>query len=174
MHKNLFYYAFGILIFLGLKFSYTQMDANGLLFLIAPTDWFVSLMVGEKGYYVDSIGYFHKDLNIVVEKSCSGFNFLILSFITCYFLCIQFVNKTWLKWMLLPFSFLLGYILTIFVNTSRICTAILVQQSTSTPKIGGWFHEAQGTFIYLFFLLSFYKTAHYFLTKYSKKNEKFA
>lgn len=170
--KNSFYYAIGILLFGMLKVAYTHMDANDLIFILSPTDKMISFLSNSKSVFLNETGYFHQDLNIIIEKSCSGFNFFILIFIIGYFVIINhFQNK---KFKLLFLSILSSWLLTAFVNTSRIIIAIFIQKLTPQIQINTWFHQAQGTFVYLFFLILFYKTLNYLLTKYFPKNEKLA
>lgn len=170
--KNGFYYALGIVLFGVLKVAYTYMDANDLIFILSPTNKMISFLSNSESVFLNGSGYFYHDFNILIEKSCSGFNFFILIFIIGYFVIINhFQNK---KFKLIFFSILSAWVLTVFVNTSRIIIAIFIQKLTPQIQISTWFHQAQGTFVYLFFLIVFYKTLTYLLTKYFPENEKLA
>jgi hypothetical protein len=37
-------------------------------------------LTGSHSVYISDKGYYHDNLNILIEKSCSGFNFLLLCF----------------------------------------------------------------------------------------------
>ena len=75
LHKQIpFYLAAGI-IFLLLKLGHSMADHNALQFLLWPTSKLVALMTGASSSYLPEGGYFHAQLNIVINKSCSGFNF---------------------------------------------------------------------------------------------------
>jgi exosortase K len=167
------FYALGLLLFILLKFVYASAGTAQLIWLLGPTDKLISLFTGSYGHYLVSKGYFHSDLNIMVEKSCSGFNFLLLATVITYFLVLNYTTKRWTKMLLLPVIFFLAWILTIGVNTSRILIAILTLKYQVNPSYTHLIHEMQGIFIYLSFLLAYYKILHYFLTKYYPRNEKF-
>ncbi|SDJ75513.1 exosortase K [Pedobacter sp. ok626] len=173
--KNTFHYILGILLFGIFKIAYTQMDANDLFFILLPTDKIISVLTNSPGTFLNDLGFLHQDLNILIEKSCSGFNFLILSFIIGYFISLNHFHNRGGKYLLIPLSLLLSWILTLFVNTSRIIIAILLNKLIKPQlQVGPWLHQAEGTFVYLFFLILFYKTQNYLLTKYSPINEKLA
>lgn len=170
--KNIHAFA-GVALFVLLKVVYTQLSVDKLLFLLYPTNVLVSFFTSSTASYVQSSGFFHPDLNILVEKSCAGFNFLILCFLINYLTCLQNLVKTTKRWVALPICLLSSYILTIAVNASRIIIAISLGGTktflSNTPN----FHQLQGTFIYLFFLLLSYLILKQLLNKYFK-NEEFA
>ncbi|MNK98275.1 Transmembrane exosortase [compost metagenome] len=175
MKKNGFYYALGLLFFVALKIAYTQMDANDLIFILRPTDQIISFLTNSKGIFLTGAGYFHEDLNILIEKSCSGFNFFSLSFLIGYFVSVNHFHHKKHKWLALALSLLAAWMLTLFVNASRIIVAIFLKKlAIPLPGADKWLHQAEGTFVYLFFLILFYKTLNYLLTQYFPKNEKFA
>lgn len=163
-----------LFLFILLKVGYTQTNAEDLLFLLYPTDVLVSIFTNSSSSYIRGSGYFHAELNILIEKSCAGFNFLILYFLVSYFTCLQHFRKPVVRWMMLPICCIGSYLITLGVNTSRIITAISLNKSESNFLNTSWMHQLQGTFIYLFFLLLSYLILKYFLNKYALKNEKLA
>lgn len=175
LKKNAVYYATGILFFVMLKFAFTQMDADDLVFILQPTDKIISFLTNSKGIFLPGTGYFHQDLNILIEKSCSGFNFFSLSFLIGYFVTVNHFQHKKHKWLALALSLLAAWVLTLFVNASRITVAIFLKKLViPLPGADKWLHQAEGTFVYLFFLILFYKTLNYLLTQYFPGNEKFA
>lgn len=175
LKKNCIYYAVGVLFFVMLKITFTQMDANDLVFILQPTDKIISFLTSSKGIFLTGTGYFHADLNILIEKSCSGFNFFSLSFLIGYFVAVNHFHDKKHKWLALALSLLAAWMLTLFVNASRIITAIFLNKLfVSLPGTNKWLHQAEGTFVYLFFLILFYKILNHLLTLYFPKNEKFA
>ncbi len=173
--KNIPFYALAVTLFLFFKLLYINANAEDILFLLSPTNMFVSILSNSTGVFIKNAGFYHQDLNILIEKSCAGFNFFILSFIISYTLTLQYVNKWKPKLILLPISLLISWLLTIGVNVARITTAILFNAHLPISSAKSvTMHEIQGTFIYLFFLLLFYKILKYALTKYYMKYEKFA
>lgn len=162
-----------ISLFLLMKMIYTQTTSDDLKFLLYPTDQLVCFFTGNQSNYIPKAGYFHIDLNILIEKSCAGFNFFILFFLISYITCIKHIIHSSRRWSLLPICLLISYLLTIAVNSSRIITAIALKSKFNFIEISSS-HQLQGTFIYLFFLLLFYSVLKYYLNKQVLKNEKFA
>ncbi len=168
--NNLVYYIIGILIFIGLKFTYTYANNNHVLLLTSPTDKMISLITYSFSTYSESTGFYHEKLNMVIDKSCSGFNFWMLSFILFFFSSLKFVKHHYLKFLTLLLSLLLAYIVTLFVNTSRILVSLFIEHSTQFKH--AWLHQAEGVFIYLSFLIIFYMLLNYIQTKSIKNHEK--
>lgn len=158
-NKNIIYYFIAIAIFILLKITYTISDNNDLTFLLKPTDKLIGLVTNSTSLYSAERGYFHGQLNILIDKSCSGFNFWILSFLMLYFLTLKFLhNKIQYRLLALPAILTCTYVLTIFVNTSRILFSVFIHKvgTNFTGVNSNWLHQAEGTFIYLGFLIIIY------------------
>ena len=168
--QNTTFYILGILIFIGLKFGFSNANNNQILFLIKPLNYLVSVLIDSLYTYNNEIGFFHEKLNITIDKSCSGFNFWMLSFILFYFSMLKHLKKYLYKFLLIPIALLISYVLTLFVNTSRILTSIFIEKTTQLNYT--WLHQAEGVFIYLSFLIIFYITINYFQIKLFKNYEK--
>jgi exosortase K len=149
-----------------MKFWYSSVSSDSLIFLLWPTNTIAELITNSDGIYLQGTGYYHDALNIVINKSCSGFNFMALCFLMISFLGKKFVYKRPL--ILLPLSLILAYPLTLFANSSRILLSILLESITLETDKPVWFHQAEGIFIYLFFLVIIYFVVEFFLT-----NQKF-
>ncbi|RDC58297.1 exosortase K [Pedobacter chinensis] len=172
--NNIILLGIGILIFMMLKMAYTFLSTEQLLFVLAPTNFLVSLMLGTKSAYVHGYGYFYHDLNITIEKACSGYNFMLLSFTMMYYLGAKYFKNRWSIWFILSVSTIFSWALTLFVNTSRIVSSVIINKSLFSAKsYNSVFHQVEGTFIYLFFLVLMYKILDQLLKKHAK-NEKFA
>ena len=167
MTRKLTYQLAAVGLFLLLKLSYTQADNDDLAFLLRPTDALVGLAAGSPSVYQPARGYFHPDLNILIDKSCAGFNFWILCFIMLSFLAFRYFHRRKYLVFVLPAALLCAYTLTVFANTSRISIAIFLRDKTGTlsPKHADWLHEAQGIFVYLSCLVAVYLAAEFLLTK---------
>ena len=157
-NKNLIYYGAAIVIFILLKFFYTMATTNDLAFLLKPTDKLIELSTGSGSNNNTETGYYHSKLNIVIDKSCSGFNFWIICFMMLYFLVLNFLKNTTFKLIAIPVILFLAYILTLFVNTSRILFSVFIHNSEVgfISHSAAWIHQAEGTFIYLSFLIIMY------------------
>jgi len=128
--KNIPYYLIAIGIFILFKFGFTYAENDSLTFLLKPTDKLVGLLTGSNSIYIMDKGYFHDELNIVIDKSCAGFNFWILSFLMLTFLGLKYFGSNLKKALIIPLALTGAYFFTIFVNTSRIFASIVIQNQT--------------------------------------------
>jgi exosortase K len=163
--KNNHKYIFVIILFIGLKLLFSKASTIDLVFLLKPTDTLVSLISSSSGIWTEN-GYFHQDLNILINKSCSGYNFWLIGFIMLSFLSIQ---KEFQFSYSIPIILLLTYLFSILVNSSRIVILMrleyTLQQNLNLHL--NWLHQAGGAFIYLLFLIISYLSFDY-LTSISK------
>jgi len=175
INKNILYYLAAIGLFILLKFWFTSADNNDLAFLLKPTDKFVGLLTGSHSVYFTDNGYYYDELNILIDKSCSGFNFWILSFMLFTYLTIKYIDKHFYKLLAILFSLIGAYLLTIFVNTSRIFVSIIVQNQTRNIFLREQdiIHEAVGIITNLTFLILTYYLIEKILT-HKKYNAKLA
>lgn len=157
-NKNIPYYLTAVGLFILLKFGFTLADNNDLTFLLKPTDKLVGLLTGSHSVYLSDSGYFHEHLNIIIDKSCSGFNFWILSFLLFSYLTVKHFDKTLSKVLTIPTVLIGAYLLTIFVNTSRIFASIVVQTQIKSILLNQQHivHEAIGIITNLTFLILAY------------------
>jgi len=174
-NNNMPYYLAATGIFILLKFGFTFADNSNLTFLLAPTDKFVGFLTGSQSIYVSDNGYYHEKLNIAIDKSCSGFNFWVLCFLIFSYLMVRYFDKHFHKILTIPFALLGAYLLTIFVNTSRIFASIIVQSHTENilPNQQHLIHEIIGIVTNLTFLILAYIVIEKLLI-HKRHNAKFA
>lgn len=172
-NKNIPYYIVALLLFIVLKLIYTLTEIEELKFLLKPTDALVGVFTGSESIYLEGSGFFHKQLNIVIDKSCAGFNFWILCFLLFSYLTIQHFNNAVFKILTIISSLLAAYILTLFVNTSRIIASIIIQNQTKDLLRGQQHivHEAIGIITNLTFLVLSYILIEKYL-KFKRPNAK--
>ena len=173
-NKNIPYYLIAVGLFLLLKFGYTLADNNDLTFLLVPTDQLVGLVTGSSSTYLSESGYYNEHLNIIIDKSCSGFNFWVLCFLLFTYLTIKYFDKPLQKKLIIPIALIGAYLLTIFVNTSRILASIIVQDQTKNifQNQQHLIHEAIGIITNLTFLILAYVLIEKLLT-YNRYNAEF-
>ncbi len=172
--KNIPYYLTAVVLFILLKFGFTLADNNHLTFLLKPTDKLVGLLTGSQSVFISENGYFHEHLNIIIDKSCSGFNFWILCFLLITYLTVKHFDKSAHKILMILTSFFVAYVLTVFVNTSRIFVSIVVQSHAESIFFNHQYiiHEAIGITTNLTFLVLAYILIEKFLNK-KRYNAKF-
>ena len=174
-NKNIPYYLTTVALFILLKFGYTLADNENLIFLLKPTNRIVGLLTDSHPVYFSDTGYYHGNLNILIEKSCSGFNFLLLCFCMLTFLFLKYAKKAFFKFLCIPAALLAAYFFTIFVNASRIFVSIIMQQQANNflpnrPHL--ILHEIVGVITNLTFLILIYIVSEKFLTN-KYQNAKF-
>jgi exosortase K len=169
MNRNIPYYLTAVGLFVLLKIGFKFADNDNLTFLLKPTDEFVGLLTGSQSVFLAQDGFFHEKMNIVIDKSCSGFNFWILCFLVFVYLGLKYFEKHLHKIFTIPTALFCAYLLTIFANVSRIFAAIIVQNQTVNifPNKQYLIHEAVGIITYFSFLVLTYYLIEKFL-KYKK------
>ena len=160
-NKNILYYLVAGGLFILLKFAFTLANNDNLVFLLKPTDKLVGLLTNSQSAYLADSGYYHTELNILIDKSCSGFNFWILSFLVFTYLAIKYLDKPLHKILSIPTALAGAYLLTVFVNTSRILASIVVQNLTKNILSNQQYlvHETVGIITNLSFLILVYYLA---------------
>lgn len=160
------FYGMVALIFITAKLIYPYLATENLKVLLTPISYLVSFFTDSPISFSAESGYYLPLLNIVIDKSCSGFNFWLIGFIVIAFSFINNENARWRfgeshKIIRIIMSILMAYGLTIIANTSRIISIIKMNQIfPSWNEQYEWLHAAQGTFVYLFFLIGFYLILH--------------
>ena len=173
INKNIPYYLTAAGLFILLKFAFTFAGNDDLIFLLKPADALVGLFTGSQSIYLSGDGYYHGKLNILIEKSCSGFNFWVLCFLVFSYLGLKYFDKPLHKVLTIPAALIFAYLLTVFTNASRIFAAIVVQNQTINilPNQQHLIHEAVGIITNLSFLILAYYLIEKFL-KHRRNNAK--
>lgn len=162
-------------IFFIMKWWHTpNTTSDELRFLLAPVSQLVGWASGVRFTYLPEQGYFSDDLNIIINASCSGFNFWSLSFLMIGFVVFLRVRGLSMVKKIVSIPILLGlsFWLAVFTNAFRIIFSLFIKKieplvfGTRTPT---WLHQLEGTFIYLSFLVISYLSIIYIIEKYNKK-----
>ncbi|QZT37189.1 exosortase K [Halosquirtibacter xylanolyticus] len=155
MNKNIPFYIFAVGVFVIMKFWFRTFGNDQLLFLLYPTNSIIELITGDQAIYTSGSGFEHPRLNIIIEKSCSGYNFLLLCFLVLYFQSLKHSESLSEKAFQLVQYLAIAYISTIFINASRIIISIILKHSAiDNFRISRHIiHESIGVVTYLTFLL---------------------
>jgi exosortase K len=145
-------------LFILLKFCFTLADDRHLTFLLKPTDELVGLLTGSRSVYLAGNGFYCDKLNILIDKSCSGFNFWILSFLVFVYPTVRYFDKPSHKILTVPAALTGAYALTVFVNASRIFASVIVHNQTKflPAERQHLIHETVGIITNLSFLVLTY------------------
>jgi|SRR5687768_9645823 len=141
-----------LLIALALKYFYSAASVNDLRWILAPTTFLVEFITGTQFTFESHAGYMSEDRRFLIATSCSGMNFLIISFLMLVLI------RAWrrqLNWRYLPIAILVAYITTLLANTTRIVVALYLR---NIDLRSGWFsfediHRIEGIVVYFGFLL---------------------
>jgi exosortase K len=158
LNKNIPYYFLVIGIFVLLKFWMGTFENEALAFLLRPTNEIIELLTGSHSVYEPELGYFYNDFNVVVDKSCSGYNFLLLCFVMTFIQVLRYLRRSIHKVLLLFTASAFAYVFTVLVNSARIVVTLFFQDllvdllNLSQNVV----HESLGVITYLTFLLTIY------------------
>ena len=154
-------------LFLLLKAAYSMADVQHLIFLLAPSSEVVATFTGTDSRFISEQGYFNESLNILINKSCSGFNFWSICFLMSYCLLAKPYAPGLRNVLLLPLVLATTYLFTILVNSTRILFSIYLHSGNSQLLAvdSTWSHQAEGSFIYLSYLIIAYLSLDYFQTQ---------
>jgi len=172
--ENYPYYLTALGLFVLLKLGFTVADNDSMAFLLRPINSAIELLTGSKAIYFPDKGFYHERLDVLIDKSCSGFNYLLLSFVMLVFLTVKYTTKQISKACMVPVSMLAAYVLTIFANTSRIFISIVIEHKNIhfLQEHQAVLHEAIGVLTYLSFLVLTYLLTEKYLIK-TNKHAKF-
>jgi exosortase K len=138
------------------KSFYSWADNEALQFILLPTNTIIEFFVNQKAVYTNENGFFYPTLQIVIDKYCAGLNFFLIALLASFLALVANYQRTKHKIVLFLILAIICFVLTIFANVARILSAIRTSQLPFAWLKVAWLHEAQGTFIYLTILLSFY------------------
>ncbi|WP_107039144.1 exosortase K [Brumimicrobium mesophilum] len=164
-NKNILFYLTALGIFILLKLLYTLSETSDLLFILSPTNKIIELITGSQATFIIGEGYFYDKLNIIIDKSCSGFNFWLLCFLMLSFLSIKYFTSSLVKALMLLISFVGAYIFTVLVNSSRIFTSIIIEKKFHSLPNQSVIHEGIGIITNLTFLILIYLAVEKILQK---------
>lgn len=162
-HRYFIAYGCILLAYLLGKWWYRTATNDDLYWLLAPTNKVVSWVYNSAYTYQPDNGFEHPILHILINKSCSGFNFLLMSGALIAGVSISILSNTRHQMIATLGAPLLAILITIFANTSRILTSLLLERNMGLNY--SWLHQAEGIFIYFSFLLMVHIGIRYSLTK---------
>lgn len=165
MKKNWYIYVLTILVVLAVKIFYRTADSDMLLWILAPTVWWVGILSGIPFEYISKTGYVSHEYRFIIAPSCSGVRFLLLVFVMLVFSFTARMDSVKKKACWFGFGAVFSYLSTIFVNGIRITVSICLPLVLMDQKpVLGWLtaerlHTIIGTAIYFSMLFAIYYLA---------------
>jgi exosortase K len=171
MNRNIPYYLTIVGLFILLKIGFTFADNNDLTFLLKPTVKVVELLTGSHAVFIAENGYYFEKINILVGKSCAGFDYFLLCLCVFSYLGLKYFHKPLHKILAIITSLIFSYLIAIFANSSRIFASIIVRNQTINFMSNQQYsiHETVGVITNLSFLI-----LAYILIEKILKNKKYA
>lgn len=130
-----------------LKWWYRTAATEELGFVLRPVAWLVAALSGEEYRHVVGEGYFFPDLRILIDRSCSGVNFMIITAATFAFLLMRRRQAGCIAPFFALASTLAAYGLTLLANSGRILAMLKLERAGI--HLGPTLHEALGAFFFL-------------------------
>lgn len=156
-----------------LKLLYTQTSVEDLLCIIYPVQRAIAFFTGETSQFIADNGYYFQELDIIIDKSCSGFNYFLICLSIFGLISINNTRSIKKNFLLFGTTVILAYVQTIFVNSFRIISTIYLQSSIESflALNSKLIHTSIGISINISFLIITYLITLKFLKK--SKNEKY-
>lgn len=166
--NNIPYYFSLVGLFILMKFLFSVANTDDLAFLLYPTNKLIEILTNSNSFYDVNLGHYHSHLNILINKSCSGSNFWIICLLMLSFLALNFFKSNPYKILSLIAAIAISYLITIFVNTSRIFVSVTLEKQLN-PFLNidnHLVHEAIGITTNLSFLILTYYIIEKLINKY--------
>lgn len=163
-----------IVSFIAFKTGQHRLGVAELQFLLYPIKTAIELVTGAKSQYIASKGYIFNDLHCIIGESCSGLNFLFITWCTLFSLVLLHYPSKKNRGVVLFSTVPASYLLALFANIARILVAIvLLRLSVLFPWFRAtWLHQAEGILVYFSLLFLSCIAFYYWLQKNTQKNEK--
>lgn len=170
--EDIIYYVVVGGVFILLKLLYRELETEDLSFLLEPTSKIVKLMTGFEFEFLPKQGFYFTYPDILINKSCSAFNFMLISFLAFAYVSVREMLTHLQKSLALVGAILLAYLLALMSNSIRIYTAIkLLPLGTLFPDYVGIIHETIGIVTNLTCLLLAYFLVERLLQKKKQNDE---
>jgi len=156
--NNLIYLSIAGILFIALKLWHQTCSIAALKFLLKPVSKVINLLTDQASYFSPEEGYVFSALEIIIDKSCSGFNFLLVCFLMLSYLLLSLNKQPISKLLCLPSALLIAYFISLISNASRIIISILFDKiiSEEWESYYAYIHESIGVISHLGFLIATY------------------
>jgi exosortase K len=161
MKIKLWVLAAAVLFAFGMKRHYAIARADDLRWILSPTAQVVGAMTGTAFRWQPQEGYFSRDRLFLIEKSCTGINFMVAAFGMLTFALLHRAGSGRSAARVLGVSLLASYLAVVLVNAVRIAIAIWLAAhpvATSTFSAAA-VHRVEGIVVYFGGLVLLYELA---------------
>lgn len=165
--KHIILYIITISIAIGLKVFYFSASFSDVYFLIKPLNTAIEFLTKNQSEFIEEVGFVYESQEIIINKSCSGFNLWVICFLMYSYMFISSSYKKQYHLYIIPSALLLSFLSTLFINTIRVYVSFLLKTSPlplfreNTLVI----HEMVGVINNFAFLIIIYYSLNYLLIK---------
>lgn len=139
-----------------LKNHYSHASAAALRWILAPTAWLTSCVLGGHFQFLPDEGYLSREHSILISPACAGVNFLVVAFLSLVVCFGSHFPTARRRAAWLGCALAIAYVTTLLVNTARIALSVAVAH-LAAHALGLTFHSVHrwiGIAIYLVGLLA--------------------
>jgi exosortase K len=163
-----------VLIAFLFKLLQRHWKAVDLQWLLWPVKTAVEVFTGAKGMLTATATYDFPSLGCVIDASCAGVNFLLISWCALSSIIFMYGTSTKSWGFTLLITAIISYLLTLVANTARILGALtLLRLGSVFPWAKTiWMHQAEGILVYFSLLFTSCLALHYWIQKNTHNYEK--
>ncbi|MCJ8311911.1 MAG: exosortase K [Saccharospirillaceae bacterium] len=146
-----------ICMFIGCKLFYRQATTQELIWLLMPVNQLIEWVTGFQSNYIINKGYYFQSIDMLINKSCSGFNLFLISMLIVLYLFFNKVRTIYQVILSVGVSVILAYVFVLITNCVRILNVMLIEHSTLfTLNANTVIHQSIGILVNVTFLVIFY------------------
>ena len=160
-------YLAGVLIIFGMKYFYSKAGCDELTWILAPTARWVGILCGIRFEYHPQTGYVNHALRFIIAPSCSGVQFMIITFATLLYSFVHRMRSRRGSYCWIGLCLGIAYLFTVFINGIRIVLSVYLPHYLAEQIMHYRFmnperlHTIIGTVTFVFGLFIIYFTADY-------------
>lgn len=117
-------YLAGFFIIFGIKYFYSKAGCDELIWILAPTARWVGILSGCRLEYQPQTGYVNHALRFIIAASCSGVQFMIITFATLLYSFVHRMRSRRGRYYWIGLCLGGSYLFTVFVNGIRIVLSV--------------------------------------------------
>ena len=140
-----------LVLAIAVKWWYRTATLDQLDFVLWPVANAITLFTGATWIVVPGEGYVFRSLGMVIDRSCSGINFMVIVWITFAFVLLRRSAAGCLSPYMALLAGVAAYLLTILTNTGRILSMVMLHQQEI--QLGQKQHEGLGAFFFISILV---------------------
>ncbi|HEY9049570.1 MAG TPA: exosortase K [Ohtaekwangia sp.] len=157
LNKTALWFCITIITAIVLKILFTGITSGEMIMFIHPTSTMLEYMLNKQAL-TTSGGFFFPDLNIMIDRSLSSENFLVIVFFVLSCTVPYHIFRAWQAILLYGGVLLASFILTLTISAMRITLALpVLRLQDSFPWLNSfWMQRVEGGIVYLLALLLVY------------------